>query len=78
MTDVDVGGLFPPWPGWLIGIPVDNEPKVDCRLTVNILFDGSVLVKVVDALMTLVVVIYPSRPGSSSIDDVVGDESSCG
>lgn len=57
--------LLPTWPGWLIDVPVVDESKLGWRRIVDDVIDGSALASVLDALMILFVVMYPSRPGWS-------------
>lgn len=71
-------GLFSTWPWWLIDVPFDNDPNLHCRPIVDDILDGFSFASVVNALMMLLVVLYPSQQKWSWIDDVVSDWPLCG
>lgn len=56
-------GLLSSWPGSLIDVPIDDEPRLDCCRIFHVVFEGSLLAKVAEVLMILLVVMYASRPG---------------
>lgn len=63
--------LFPSWPGSLIDVPDDDERKSDCRWAVDVIAYGFLLGKIIELLMTFLVVLYQSRPRWSWTDGVV-------